>query len=224
MATVFTRIVDDTGAPVPGGIVVFRRRWAPQARVGAVTVASKITVTADAAGFLSTGLLGGEFRVWLPGADPRKILIPDDAGTYLLEDLLGITGTATPITYRYRRASSGDDILEVLNGTTGVFRGFRISGATPVQIAVDEAAAADANYRWEAGTLQIFNTETEAWHALYLTGASPQFAVGEAGAFYSGNARHKDGKLQLRNATTGLYHSIYLSGAPDSWVIAAGEA
>ncbi len=224
MATLFTRIVDDTGAPVPGGIVVFQRRWSPQARVGAVTVSSRITVTADAAGFISTALLGGEFRVWLPGNDPRKIIVPDDDGTYLLEDLLGVTGNQTALTYRYRRDVSGEDILEILNGTTGALRGFRITGTSPLQISLDADPSADANYKWDAGTLLIRNTESSTWHAFYLTGASPQFAIGEAGVLYSANARHKDGKLQLRNATTGLYHSIYLTGTPDTWVIATGEA
>lgn len=224
MSTVFTRIVDDTGAGVSGGQVVFRRRWSPQARVGAVTVTSDITVTADATGFITTALLGGEFRVWLPGADPRVITVPDDDGTYLLEDLLGVTGNVTPLTYRYRTATSGDNLLEVINASNGVYYGFRITGAEELQIQIDEEESGVANYRWEAGCLQIWHPDGETWHALYLTGGSPQFVIGDEGELYSANARHSGGKLQLRNSTTGLYHSVYLTGTPPTWAIAAGEA
>lgn len=224
MATLFTRLVDDTGAGVDGGVIVLRRRWAPQARIGAVTIDSEITITADANGFLSTPLLGGVFRCWIPGADPRLITVPDDDGTYLLEDLLGVTGGSTPLTYRYRTGSDGDDLLEVLNGTDGTFHAFRIRGAETMQIAIDESTAQVGNYRWQANCLQIWNPDTETWHAVYLTGATPQFVVGAAAELYEANARILAGKLQLRNATTDLYHSIYLTGTPSSWVIAAGEA
>lgn len=224
MSTVFTRIVDDTGVGVSGGQVVFRRRWSPQARVGAVTVTSDITVTADVNGFISTALLGGQYRVTLPGADPRLITVPDDDGTYLLEELLGVTGNVTPLTYRYRAMDEGGAVLEVINGSTGVFYGFRITGADELQLQVDDEESDVANYRWEAGCLQIWNGDTETWHALYLSGAVPQFVIGEAGELYSANARDSGGKLQIRNSTTGLYHSIYLTGTPPTWAIAAGEA
>lgn len=224
MATIFTRLVSNAGVGVAGAQLVLRRRWRPQARIGAVTVGSDITITADASGFLTSTILGGIYRCWIPGADPRLLVVPDDDGTYLLEDLMGVTGGATSLTYRYRTGLDGDDLLELLNGTTGEFSGFTVRGAVELQLAIDEDGSQIANYRWVAGCLQIWNPDTETWHALYLTGAGPQFVIGAAGELYAGNARISAAKLQLVNATTDLYHSIYLTGTPATWVIAGGEA
>lgn len=221
MATLFTRIVDDTGAGVAGAMLVLRRRWTPQARVGAVTNGDDVTITADVNGFVTSPIVGGVFRVWIGGMrDPKLITVPDDDGTYLLEDLLGVTGGTAALTYRYYQ-----DCIQILNGTTGDFLGFRLRGeAEAMQLALDEGEDLTANYKWEGGSLQIWNADTEEWHAVWLSGASPQFVFGEAGELASGMARVSAGKLQLKNSTTSLWHSIYASGSTPTWVISAGAA
>ena len=221
MATLFTRIVDDTGAGVAGATVTLRRRWSPQARVGAVTKGSDVLVTADVNGFVTTPIIGGVFRVWIGShREPRLITVPDDDGTYLLEDLLGVTGGTAALTYRYYQ-----DCIQILNGTTGEFLGFRLRGeAEAMQLALDEGEDLTANYKWEGGSLQIWNADTEEWHAVWLSGASPQFVFGEAGVAATSTARISGGLLQIKNTTTSLWHSIYASGSPPTWVISAGTA
>lgn len=221
MATLFTRIIDDTGSGVSGATLSLRRRWSPQARVGAVTTGEDLLLTADTNGFISSPIIGGVFRVWIGGMrDPKLITVPDDDGSYLLEDLLGITGGTAALTYRYYQ-----DCIQILNGTTGEFLGFRLRGeAAEMQLALDEGEDLTANYRWEGGSLQIWNADTEEWHAVWLSGASPQFTFGTAGELASGMARVSGGKLQLKNSTTSLWHSIYASGSTPTWVISAGAA
>lgn len=221
MATLFTRIIDETGVGVSGAIVTLRRRWSPQARVGAVTNGAELAVTSDTNGFITTPIVGGVFRVWIGShREPRLITVPDDDGTYLLEDLLGVTGGTAALTYRYHL-----DCLQILNGTTGEFLGFRLRGeAEAMQLALDEGEDLTANYKWEGGSLQIWNADTEEWHAVWLSGASPQFTFGAAGELASGMARVSAGKLQLKNSTTSLWHSIYASGSTPTWVISAGAA
>lgn len=221
MATLFTRIIDDTGSGVAGAKIALRRRWKQQARVGAVTDGRDVILTADTNGFVTSPIVGGLFRVWIsPLTEPRLINIPDDDGTYLLEDLLGITGATAALTYRYYQ-----DCIQILNGTTGEFLGFRLRGeAAEMQLALDEGEDLTANYKWEGGSLQIWNADTEEWHAVWLSGASPQFTFGTAGELASGMARVSGGKLQLKSSTTSLWHSIYASGSTPIWVISAGAA
>lgn len=221
MATLFTRIIDDTGSGVSGATITLRRRWSPQARVGAVTAGEDILVTADTNGFVTSPIVGGVFRVWIGGMrDPKLITVPDDDGTYLLEDLLGITGGTAALTYRYYQ-----DCLQILNGTTGEFLGFRLRGSgAEMQLALDEGEDLTANYRWEDGCLQIWNADTGDWHAVWLSGATPQITFGAPGELASGMARVSGGKLQLKSSTTSLWHSIYASGTPPTWVISAGSA
>lgn len=221
MATLFTRIIDETGSGVSGATVILRRRWSPQARVGAVTKGTDLTLTADVNGFITSPIIGGVFRVWIGShREPRLITVPDDDGTYLLEDLLGVTGGTAALTYRYYQ-----DCLQTLNGTTGEFLGFRLRGSgVAMQLALDEGEDLTANFKWEGGSLQIWNADTEEWHAVWLSGASPQFTFGEAGELATGMARVNAGKLQLKNSTTSLWHSIYATGATPTWVISAGAA
>ena len=221
MATLFTRIISDTGSGVSGASLSLRRRWSPQARVGAVTTGEDILLTADANGFVSSPIVGGVFRVWIGGMrDPKLITVPDDDGTYLLEDLLGITGGTAALTYRYN-----GHCLQILNGTSGEFLGFRLRGeAEAMQLALDQGEDLTANYKWEGGSLQIWNPDTEEWHAVWLSGATPQFVFGEAGELATGMARMSAGKLQMKNETTSLWHSIYATGSTPTWVISAGAA
>jgi hypothetical protein len=220
MATLFTRIVDNAGNGIPGHSLRLRRRWGVSGRVGATTSIEDVVATTDATGFVTQSMLGGEYRIWIGASEARRIVIPDDDGTYLLEDLLGVTGGAAALTYRYQ-----DTELQILNGTTGAWHGFRVTGEEGEEvISIDEVVGATNNYKWKDGTLLIRNADTEAWHAIHLTGATPQFALAADGELLSANARMNAGKLQLLNITTNLYHSIYLTGSASSWVIAAGEA
>jgi hypothetical protein len=219
MATLFTRILDNGGNGIPGHVIRLRRRWGISGRAGGVTAEGDLILTTDANGFVSAFVLSGEYRVWVGSAEPRKAVIPDAEGTYLLQELLGLVGS-TPLTYRY----SGDE-LQILNGTTGAWHGFRITGsAGAMTISIDEVGGTTPNYKWEAGTLFIRNTQTSSWHAIHLTGSVPQIALGADGELITANARLAAGVLQLKNLTTGLYHTIYLTGAASSWAIAAGEA
>jgi hypothetical protein len=220
MATIFTRILDNGGNGIPGHVIRLRRRWGVSGRVGAVTASGDILAVTDSTGFVTQSILGGEYRIWIGDAEPRRIVVPEDDGTYLLEDLIGVTGGVANLTYRYQDAE-----LQVLNGTTGGWHGFRVTGDEGEEVvAIDPVVGVTANYKWEGGTLLISNAGTNAWHAIHLTGATPQFALGADGELLSGNARITAGKLQLLNVTTDLYHSIYLTGAASSWVIAAGDA
>lgn len=219
MATLFTRIVDNAGNGIPGQPIRLRRRWGISGRAGGVTADGDLILTTDPNGFVSAFVLSGEYRVWIGTAEPRKVTIPEADGTYLLQELLGLVGT-TPLTYRY----SGDE-LQILNGTTGAWHGFRITGAADAMtISIDEVDGATPNYKWEAGTLFIRNADTSSWHAIHLTGSVPQIALGADGELITANARLAAGVLQLKNLTTGQYHTIYLTGAASSWAIAAGEA
>lgn len=220
MATLFTRIVDNAGNGIPGHSLRLRRRWGVSGRVGATTSIEDVVAITDATGFVTQSILGGEYRIWIGAAEARRIVIPDDDGTYLLQDLLGGTTGTVALTYRYQ-----DTELQILNGTTGAWHGFRVSGEAGEEvISIDEIGTATANYQWEAGTLFLRNADTDVWHAIYLTGAVPQFALGADGELVTANARTTAGKLQIRNVTTGQYHTIYLTGSGSSWVIAAGEA
>ena len=220
MATLFTRILDNGGNGIPGRSLRLRRRWGNSGRVGGVTSTDDVVAITAATGFVTQSMLGGEYRIWIGDGEPRRIVIPDDDGTYLLEDLIGVTGGVANLTYRYQ-----DTELQVLNGTTGAWHGFRVTGDEGEEVvAIDPVVGVTANYKWEGGTLLIRNAGTDAWHAIHLTGATPQFALGADGELLSGNARTTAGKLQLRNVSTDLYHSIYLTGSASSWVIAAGEA
>jgi hypothetical protein len=221
MATLFTRVMDNAGNGMVGVVVLVRRRWGISGRTDGVTADAGLYLVTDHNGFASGVVLGGEYRVWVGlNTDPRRIVVPDDDGTYLLQDLIGVTGGTANLTYRYQESS-----LQVLNGSTGAWHGFRVSGAEGEEvISIDEIGTATANYKWEAGTLFLRNADTNAWHAIYLTGAVPQFALGADGEMVTANARTTAGKLQIRNVTTGEYHTIYLTGSGSSWVIAAGEA
>ena len=218
MATLFTHIVDNGAHGIPGAVLRLRRRWGLSGRSGGVTSDADLMMVTDANGFVSGVVLGGEYRIWIGAAEARRIVIPDDDGTYLLQELLGLVGTA-PLTYRYQ----GDE-LQILNGTTGAWHGFRITGASgSMTISIDEVGTATPNYKWEAGTLFIQNAETASWHAIHLTGSVPQIALGADGEWITANARTTAGKLQLKNLTTGQYHTIYLTGTESSWAIAASE-
>lgn len=220
MATLFTRIINDTGSGVSGAVLSLRRRWSPQARVGAVTSGEDILLTADANGFVSSPIVGGVFRVWIGGMrDPKLITVPDDDGTYLLEDLFGITGGTAALTYRYLAG-----VLELLNGTTGAFHPISIATVDGLTLVASTSGDTPANFRWESGCLQVLHVEDETWHPVWIVGATPQIAIGTAGETVSPNARISGGKLQLRNLTTNQYHTIYLTGAALTWAIAAGEA
>lgn len=220
MATLFTRIIDDTGSGVSGATITLRRRWSPQARVGAVTNGADTVLTADSNGFITSPIVGGVFRVWIAShREPRLITIPDDDGTYLLEDLLGVTGGTAALTYRYNAS-----VLELLNGTTGVFHPISIATLDGLTLVASTSGDTDPNFRWVGNCLQILHTADETWHPVWIQGASPQIAIGAAGEVVSPSARISGGKLQLRNITTDLYHTIYLTGTALTWAIAAGEA
>jgi hypothetical protein len=219
MATLFTRLIHDSGEGSAFGIVRFRRRWSGQVRIGAITDRSEIVVTADGNGFISVPLLGGDYRVWFGGSRPRLITIPDDDGTYLIEDLLDVTGGETPLTYRYRGAA-----LELLNGTTGAFHGIRVIGTTTPQVSIDPVGDPVANYRWRQGALEFRNADLPGWHAIYLTGAGPDLLIHPADTLLSGHARTRSGRLELLNTTSNLFQPIYLSGASPGFVFGSGAA
>lgn len=219
MGTLFTRLLNPDGTGRWPAIIEIAACRAPAARGGTMVGARRLRLETNPTGYLSTPLIGGKYRVWIDGGDPRTFTMPADDGTYLLPTLLGDTSAALALTYRYNAG-----LLQIINGSTGAFQTVCIRGTSLLQLAVS-ASIAVPNYQWaNATTLQLWNPDTAAFHAVWITGSVPQFAIGSAGSSYAENARIRNGAIQILNQTTGLFHTVYLTGSGPQWVIAGGEA
>ena len=219
MASIFTRLVDDAGNGVPGAKLTFRRRWSPLAARSAITVKTDVSVTADASGFCSVGLLGGKYRVWIPGWDAVIVTIPDDDGSYLLQDLLGVDGVWVPLNYRYIGGQ-----LQIINADDGSWLVPCIVGAADAPALAINQGNLSPNYRWVGTTMQWINADAATWHAPWIEGTdNPRIALGAAGVSSDDNARINGGRLQLINRTTGQWHTIFLTGSAPVWAVGPGE-
>lgn len=103
MAEIVTILRRADGTAASGQKVLFRRDALPANASPATITAGDVSAVADGTGAISIGLVAGNYLVWVGSSRRRAITVPNDAGPYLLEELLdeGLTGAAitpTPTT------------------------------------------------------------------------------------------------------------------------------
>lgn len=207
------------------GTVRFRPAQTPLSRTGGITVDDDITVSTDGSGWFGAILQApGDYYVWLGTARiPRLIRVPEGAGSYLLEDLLGIPGGSLPVNY----LEIGSRLL-LINATTGQLHPWAVTGTAPayqLEILPGQSLVRTVTFRWQNAptntAAQLWHETAKVWIPPFVDGGVLQF--GTAGAVVGNNARIFGSKFQMRDVTAGTWHTVYVTGTSPQFYLGPAE-
>jgi len=224
MWSVFGIIWGSDGNPAGGVPLLFRpAEGRPRPMVMAVATRTDVkAATAAGTGFFYVTLTPGKHYFWVGASRRCAIVVPDEPGEYLLQDLLGVVGIPPEMPVNFRLHNG---VRQILNSTTGGWHTIAVIGA-PQELRWGFAAAGDAdpdtppNFRYRAGMVELAHYDLGTWHAPILQSGSLYVAPNMQTPV--ANDRVIGGLWQLRDLTSGAYRSWWISGAAGEEIVQFG--
>lgn len=212
-STVFGIVYQADGNPLASAALFFTpasRRT--RTSVGGLVGTGTVEMDTNGQGFFTGTLMPGRYFLRIGDSDAIPLVVPSTAGTYVIQDLLGVSGGTVSAGVNYRDIGSQRQLLSS-NGAW-YLPSVTVSGsAVAYAYALGSDSGGSANYQFRSGMFELAGSDSQ-FRAPFVTGSSsaPAFALAAVGATAFTNTRISSGKFQLYNSTTGLWHTWFLNG------------
>jgi hypothetical protein len=212
-STVFGLVFGPDGNPSASSALLFTpstRR--PRTSQGGLIGSGSVEMNTNGQGFFTGTLMPGRYYLRVDDGDPIPLVVPSTAGTYVIQDLLGVSGGTVTAGVNYRDIGAQRQLLSS-NGAWYVPSVTVSGGAAAISYALGSDAGGTVNYRFRSSMYELAGTDSQ-YRAPYVTGtaSAPALALAAVGATAFANSRVSAGKFQLNNPTTGTWHTWFLNG------------
>lgn len=216
--SIFGVIFDLTGTPAINAALTIRPATSyPTGIVGGTVGPTDLLIFTNPAGFFTSGLVPGNYYLWIGQSGRARFTMPTTAGAYLLQDLLGGSGMANAgINYQYVGAQ-----LQLL-GTDGNWYvpSVNFVNGSP-SLALSQASTSStgtANYQTRGAMLEFAGSDGQ-FRAPFLQNNSLELA--QPGAAPFANYRiQTGGNWQLYDVVNANWRTTFVNNG----VLAFGPA
>jgi hypothetical protein len=212
-STVFGLVFGPDGNPSASSALLFTpstRR--PRTSQGGLIGSGSVEMDTNGQGCFTGTLMPGRYYLRVDDGDPIPLVVPSTAGTYVIQDLLGVSGGTVGAGVNFQDIGSQRQLLSS-NGGWYVPSVTVSGGSAAISYGVGTSSGGSANWQFRSGMFELLGTDSQ-YRAPYLTGsaAAPAFALAAVAATPFTNTRTSSGKFQLYNPTTAQWHTWFLNG------------
>ena len=213
-STVFGLVFQADGNPMASAALLF----SPASRrtrtsLGGLVGTASIEMDTNGQGFFTGTLMPGRYFLRIDDSDPIPLVVPQTAGTYVIQDLLGVSGGTVGAGVNFRDVGTQRQLLSSNGGW--YVPSVTVSGAaTAISFGTGSDTGGTTNYRRRSGMFELVGSDG-SYRAPFVSGTvnAPALSFAAVNATPFTNDRTSSGKFQLYNPSTGSWHTWFLNGA-----------
>lgn len=217
-STVFGLVFQADGNPMASAALLF----SPASRrtrtsLGGLVGTASIEMDTNGQGFFTGTLMPGRYFLRIGDSDAIPLVVPQTAGTYVVQDLLGVSGGTVGAGVNFRDIGGQRQLLSSNGGW--YLPSVTVSGsATSITFGAGANTGGTANWQYRAGMFELVGSDSQ-YRAPFVSGtvSAPALSFAAVGATAFSNSRTSSGKFQLYNPSTGSWHTWFLNNVVNAF-------